>query len=233
MGIGPRVYMGSPKILREDQTGFWSKACLKLWLAFHVVTLVPTMCPCIYTGTSPGVPKARQNKSETSRRWRLLSHSSTETSAWGSISASRADHSSSLDSNLSEMVWWMMKYESWMMSMCGLSRVCSGVVGWLAFTSGLGDVIAFPYLLGSSLTIAACFRYFQGADEAPLFVFEDVRIIKPGSHVSSFSRVQTFGFVISPDHPKNPLIAKEMRAASVATCLVCLGEGGDIGKLTK
>ena len=64
-------------------------------------------------------------------------------------------------------------------------------------------------------------------------VFEDVRIIKPGSHVSSFSRVQTLGFVISPDHPKTPLIAKEMRAASVATCLVCLGEGGDIGKLTK
>lgn len=157
--------------------------------------------------------------------------------------------------------WWSIK-NWWLMSMCGLSRVCSGVVGWLAFTSGLGDVLTpkstwfrvqliiqvfcnkynivqqeevacFPLLLlGSSLTIAACFRYFEGADEA-LFCIWRCSNHQAALTCFFFFQGQTLGFVISPDRPKTPLIAKEMRAASVATCLICLGGGGDIGKLTK
>lgn len=92
--------------------------------------------------------------------------------------------------------------------------------------------IAFPYLLN----LLSQLQHVLGTSKGQMkrcTVFEDVRIIKPGSHVSSFSRVHTLGFVISPDHPKTPLIAKEMRAASVATCLVCFGEGREIGNLSK
>lgn len=52
-------------------------------------------------------------------------------------------------------------------------------------------------------------------------VCEDVPIIKPGSHVSSFSRVQTLGFVISPDHPKTPLDSQG-DARGICSNLSCL-----------
>ncbi len=85
--------------------------------------------------------------------------------------------------------------------------------------------ITFPCSVGPSLTLAVCFWYFEGADE--LVFFEDVQIIKPGSHVSSFPGSK----VIFPGPSENSIDCQG-DARGICSNLSCLGEGGDIRKLT-
>lgn len=133
----------------------------------------------LYIRSSPGVPKARQNKSQPPLDF-TLNHDWRHRAGGDSYRIPPPRHRPEGVSQPAVQItpvpwipisqkwddeWWSVNLMNdeyvWFVHVC--LRVCSGVVGWLAFTSGLGDVIAFPYLLGSSLTIAAC---FEGADEA-------------------------------------------------------------------